>query len=223
MERLNVMVIDDDLYVRQALEALLSRHPQTTPYAVVSDIDKGKSVLETEKALPDVIILDNNFEGQEKTGTERISEIREVAGDTKIVVCSMHQDKETVLRAIKAGADGFIWKNESGDGIISAVIKLCEGRFVVTKSIAEMIMGQAVSLDKYVEILQDQKNYKQLTEELRKTMYLYCYCGMSAKEIAEELNLSFHTVNSRIKTAYQLLHVTSKAEAFSKLVEREES
>lgn len=222
MQQIKVMIVDDDIFVRQALEALLRKHPMTTPDKIFSDISSAIDDLSIREDYPDVILLDIQFAGSEKTGIDAIKNFKIFNEEkTKILVCSMKNDSEYIISAIKAGADGFIWKNESGDGIISAIIKIIEGRFVVTKSIAEQIMGQAITLDKYVEVVQERKNYKKLTEELRKTMYLYCYCAMSAKEIADELKLSVHTVNSRIKIAYNLLDATSKAEAFSKLVERE--
>lgn len=221
MKKINVMVVDDDAYVRQAIEVHLRRHPQTKTDAIFSNIDEAVKALSSEEKKPDVIILDINFEGSDKDGIDAIKEIRKLKGLFKILVCSMNNDRETVMNAIKAGADGFVWKNESTDGIVGAVIKLVEGRFVVTKSVAEKIMGQAVDLDKHVDILKEGKDRKRLTEELKKTLYLYCYCGMSAKEIAEELHLSTHTVHSRIKVCYQLLNATSRVEALTKLVERE--
>lgn len=221
MAKIGVTIIDDDIYVRQALETLMTRHPQTNPHSFFASVDDAIKTLAGSKQKPDVIVLDNHFEGSNKSGIQSIKDIRKLGTGFKILVCSMNKDQNTVLSAIREGADGFVWKNESGDGIIDAIIKLSQGRFVVTRSVAEKILGQAVKLDKYVEILKERKQYKQLTESLKKTMYLYCICGMSAKEIADEMCLSVHTVNSRIKTSYQLLDAKSRAEVFQKLVERE--
>jgi len=221
MSEINIMVVDDDIYVRQALETLIRRHPQTKPYPFAASIDDAIDILAKAKTFPDVIVLDIQFQGSKRTGIDGLADIKERSPDSKIMVSSMRRDQDTVMAAIRAGADGFVWKNESGDGIVSAVVKLAEGRFVVTKSVAEKLLGQAITLDKYVEILKEGKQHKQLTESLRKTLYLYCLCGMSAKEIAEELNLSIHTVTSRIKMAYGLLEAKSRAEAFEKLLERE--
>lgn len=221
MPKINVMVVDDDIYVRQALEVLLRRHPKTNPYSFFSTTEEAINALGENKKVPDVMVLDIHFQGESENGISAIKKIRKVSPKLKILVSSMNKEQKSIVEAIRSGADGFVWKNESGDGIISAIIKLVEGRFVVTKTVAEKILGQAVKLDKYVEILKDRKEYKHLTESLKKTMYLYCYCGMSAKEIADELCLSVHTINSRIKTVYQLLDARSKAEAFQKLVDRE--
>ena len=221
MSEIKVMVVDDDIYVRQALENLIRRHPQTKPYYFSASIDEALVTLVKAKTYPDVIVHDIQFQGTAKSGIEAIADIKKITTHPKILISSMKSDQETVMAAIKAGADGFVWKNESGEGIVSAIVKLAEGRFVVTPSVAEKMLGQAVKLDKYVEVLKEGKQHKQLTESLRKTLYLYCYCGMSAKEISEELNLSIHTVNSRIKTAYGLLHAKSRTEAFEKFIERE--
>ncbi len=221
MSKINVIVVDDDIYVRQALEVLLRRHPKTNPYSFFSTTEEAIDSLGEKKKAPDVMVLDIHFQGESENGISAIKKIRKVSPKLKILVSSMNKEQKSIVEAIKSGADGFVWKNESGDGIISAIIKLVEGRFVVTKTVAEKILGQAVKLDKYVEILKDRKEYKHLTESLKKTMYLYCYCGMSAKEIADELCLSVHTINSRIKTVYQLLDAKSRAEAFQKLVDRE--
>jgi len=221
VSKINVIVVDDDIYVRQALEVLLRRHPKTNPYSFFSTTEEAIDSLGEKKKAPDVMVLDIHFQGESENGISAIKKIRKVSPKLKILVSSMNKEQKSIVEAIKSGADGFVWKNESGDGIISAIIKLVEGRFVVTKTVAEKILGQAVKLDKYVEILKDRKEYKHLTESLKKTMYLYCYCGMSAKEIADELCLSVHTINSRIKTVYQLLDAKSRAEAFQKLVDRE--
>lgn len=223
MSKINVMVIDDDYYVREALEMLLRRNPKTTISSINSTPAEAIEVLKKAKKadLPDVILLDVRFENTDERGIDSIEGIREVMPDAKVLVSSMSNDEDLILEAISKGADGYVWKNESGDGLVSAIDMINQGRFVITKSIAEKIIGKAVELRDYsVEIMPEEKDFHQLTEELRKTVYLYCFCGMSAKEISDELCLSLHTVNSRIKTAYQVLQVKNRTEAFERLAER---
>jgi len=92
---------------------------------------------------------------------------------------------------------------------------------VVTRSIAERLLGKAVELGSYVtEILPDKPEDRELTESVRKTVDPYCFCGMSVKEIADALQISVNTVNSRLKVAYQAMEAGSRQEAFQRLVER---
>lgn len=223
MSKIRVMIIDDDYYVREGLKIFLRRSPKTALCQATSKPAEALNLLKTTKKdkLPDLILMDVMFENTNQNGIDFIEGIRAIMPEVKILMSSMSKNEELILKAINNGADGYVWKNESGDGVISAIEKTHQGRFVVTKSIAERIIGKAIELRDYsVEILSDRKKYRDLSEELRKTMYLYCFCGMSSKEIADELNLSAHTINSRIKTAYQILQATNKTEAFEKLAER---
>ncbi len=72
-------------------------------------------------------------------------------------------------------------------------------------------------------MLPAEPEFRELTEAIRKTLYLYCFCGMSAKEIADELVVSVNTVNSRIKNAYQVLGAGTRQEAYKRLVNRTRS
>lgn len=223
MKRIKVMIIDDDYYVREALEMLFSRSPKTKVTLVASTPTESIEVLKNceEDDIPEVILLDCKFENTNETGIHFIEAIKEARPEAKILMSSMNREEDLVLEAITNGADGYVWKNESGDGIITAIEKINQGRFVITKSVAEKIIGKTTELRDYsIEILPEEKGFRKLTEELRKTMYLYCLCGMSAKEISEELCISIHTVNSRIKTAYQALKASNRTEAFERLVER---
>jgi DNA-binding NarL/FixJ family response regulator len=118
-------------------------------------------------------------------------------------------------------ADGYVWKNESTGGIADAICRVSEGRFVLTRSIADELLGTLTDLGDYAtEVLPSEPEFRELTESIRKTLYLYCFCGMSAKEIADELIVSVNTVNSRIKTAYQVLGAGTRQEAYKRLAER---
>jgi DNA-binding NarL/FixJ family response regulator len=102
------------------------------------------------------------------------------------------------------------------------VVAVAEGRFVMTPAIAQAVMGEADALRDYAsEVLPGQREYRELTAALKKTMYLFCFCGLSIREIGAELLVSPHTVQSRIKTAYQIIGAASRQEAFARLVERE--
>ena len=136
----------------------------------------------------------------------------------RILVTSVSADDDTVLHAVEAGADGYIWKNETTERIAFAIERAAEGRFVLSKSIADRLMGTIADLGDYAtEVLPDQPSYREMTENVRKTLYLFCVMGLSAKEIADELQVSVNTVHSRIKAAYAALGATSRSEAFAAL------
>jgi len=219
----SVFVVDDDYYALEAVRQLLARDDRTRVWGGADSIDTAVALLgEGSGPAPDVVLLDVRFGSEERAGILGLPRIAAVAPDAKVLVTSVLRAEDIVLDAIAAGADGYVWKNESGSGIASAVQGVAEGRFVMTPSIAELVLGQADELKAYAtEVLAEEPEFSDLTSSLKKTLYLFCLCGLSVKEIATELQLSPYTVSSRIKVAYQVLGAGSRQEAFSRLVERE--
>jgi len=223
MNPTSVLVVDDDYYALEAVKLLLLRDDRTRVWGAADSVQAAIELLRRAKVPgPDVVLLDVRFGTDERAGILGLPTIAEAASGTKILVTSVLRTEDIVSDAIAAGADGYVWKNESGNGIASAVVSVAEGRFVLTPSIAQLVLGRADELRAYAsEVLAEEPAYAELTSSLKKTLYLFCLCGLSAREIAAELQLSPNTVRSRIKTAYQVLGAGSRQEAFAKLVERE--
>jgi len=225
MNKIRVLIVDDDYYVRQALTTLLGKDQRTkvvgeaaSPEETIALIAGAKSWLQ-----PDVVLLDMEYKQSPMTGIDAVREVRQRMPEVKILVFSMTRDDDFILKAIQAGADGYLWKNEAAEGIASAIERVYEGRFVVTKSVAQLILGKVSDLGhKAAEILPDSKKYLDLTRRVEETIHLFCIDGLSAAEIAEALHITENTVRGHIKTAYKILGASSRGEAFQRLVARED-
>ena len=224
-EKIRVLIVDDDYYVRQALTTLLGKDQRTqvvgeaaSPEETIDFIARGKSELQ-----PDVVLLDMEYKQSTMTGIDAVRGVRQRMPEVKIIVFSMTRDDDFILEAIRSGADGYLWKNETAEGIASAIERVYEGRFVVTKSVAQLILGKVSNLKhEATEIFPDSKKYLDLTRRVEQTIRLFCIDGLSAAEIAEALNITENTVRGHIKTAYEILGVGSRSEAFQRLVARED-
>ncbi len=224
-ERVNVLVVDDDYYAREAMRMLLSKDARTRVWGAASSTDEAVGLLREDRSEPppDVVLLDIRLAEGDRAGIDAVSVVKELAPQARVLMTSVFHDEDTILAAIRAGADGYVWKNESTDGIAGAIAHVAEGRFVVTPSVALKIQETMAGLYSYAtEVMTDRGRYEALTESIRKTMDLYCTWGLSAKEIADELGLSVNTVNSRIKAAYHVLGASNRREAFQRLVVREQ-
>lgn len=221
-----VLVIDDDYFVRQALTALLTKDPRTELLATAATPQEAINWLKREKESGnvDVILLDIEFAEGRLSGLEAIPLLRAEAPQASILVFSVTRDDEVILQAIRAGADGYLWKNEAAAGIASAILRVYEGRFVVTKSVAQLIFGKVSHLigSRPAEIFPDSKRYDDLTRRVAQVIRLFCIDGLSASEIAEALHISENTVRGHIKVAYDILGAESRQEAFLKLIARED-
>jgi DNA-binding NarL/FixJ family response regulator len=224
-ERIRVLIVDDDYYVRQALTTLLGKDQRTQVVGEAASPEETIALIaEVNGELqPDVVLLDVEYKQSNLTGIDAVREVRQRMPEVKILVFSMTRDDDFILEAIQAGADGYLWKNEAAEGIASAIQRAYEGRFVVTKSVAQLILGKVSNLrHEATEIFPDSKKYLDLTKRVEQTIRLFCIDGLSAAEIAEALHITENTVRGYVKTAYEILGVSSRSEAFQRLVARED-
>lgn len=213
-----VMIVDDDAYARMALESLLARDARTRIYDAVSDLDVAYEVLSETDVLPDLILLDVHFDTDFEAGLRYIEKFREASSASSILVMSVSQDPGVAREAIKRGGDGFVSKADSAEAIANAVVMVSEGRSVISESVAQEILEQISEVNRYIlEQRPTERRLLELTKNIRRTVYLYCICGLSAKEIAEEQCVSINTVNTRLRDAFRVLGASGRSEAFKEL------
>jgi DNA-binding NarL/FixJ family response regulator len=219
MGLIRVFIIDDDFFVRQATTSLLTKDDRTE---VVGSAASLSEAIATIKAAPDVILLDMDLKHARESGLEAIKPLTNAFPETNILIFSVSRDEKLILEAMRAGADGYIWKNDAAEGLGSAIERVHQGNFVVTETVARLIFGKVSDLlvNRQAEILPEGKRYFDLTRGVEQVMRLFCIDGMSAAEIAEALHISENTVRSHIKTGYEVVGATSRRDAFRKLVAR---
>jgi DNA-binding NarL/FixJ family response regulator len=220
MQPIKVFIIDDDFYVRQATTSLLTKDERTEVIGSTASVSEAYPIL--TKSPPDIILLDLDFKHTGESGVEAIAPLKKLAPRVAILIFSASRDEHLIMEAMKAGADGYIWKNDAAEGLGSAIERVREGSFVVTESVARLIFGKISDLlgERPTEVLPESKRYADLTKRVEQVMRLFCIDGMSAQEIADALHISESTVRGYIKTGYEIMGATSRREAFQKLVAR---
>ena len=190
--------------MRKGLRLLLERQPE---FEVVSEASDGRQTLEQAVATnPDIVILDIAM--PLLSGIEVAERINTMLPETAIVILSMHSDEGYVLRALKAGARGYLLKDSAEDDLIHAIHAVSEGKAFFSPEISKMLAEDFV---REVRARGSEDSYELLTSREREILHLLAE-GKSNKDIAELLNLSVYTVESHRKNLQGKLNVHSLAE-----------
>lgn len=222
-EPISVLIVDEDFYACEAMRIYLSRDVRTRVSAVASSVEDALTELDKlgARLRPAIVVVDAGVTSQSAEG-DGIARLRAAAPNARLIVM-IETDEVAAAGTFALGADGYLGKNESAQGIANAVVAVAQGRFVVTRSMAEhMLSRPSSSVGSPAYVMREQDPFDEMSEPVRSTIYLFCFCGMSKEEIADELKVSVNTVASRIKTAYEALgpSVTNRSEAFQALIER---
>jgi DNA-binding NarL/FixJ family response regulator len=182
-----VLVVDDHPIVRQGLALLIDREPDLT---VCGQAEEANSALETIASLqPDIVLLDISLGGQD--GLELLKKIRARDTDLPVLVLSMHDELIYAERALRAGADGYIMKQEATDRVLTAIRRILDGQVyvpdrVATRMLKQYARGTASGANSPLASLSDRE-----LEVFRLIGH-----GSSTRQIAEVLHLSVKTVES---------------------------
>lgn len=205
-QRVRVMVVEDHRMFADALRLLLEAEPELT---FVGTADSGEQALQmAEGDCPDVVLMDIELPGFD--GIEATRRLVDRCPDAKVVAISALQPDEVMAEAIQAGAVGFVPKTQAADQLIDVVRRAAAGEIVLP---AEDLAG---TLQRLQEARRARKNtaevVTQLTERERQILQAIAE-GKATAEIAEQLFISPHTVNSHLRSIFVKLGVRSKLDA----------
>ncbi|MFN8246764.1 MAG: response regulator transcription factor [Ferruginibacter sp.] len=208
---IRIGIVDDKANNRQVIREKLSRHPA---FACVLEAVNGEDFLEKVKAaneegLPNVVLMD--LEMPQVDGVTAIATASSLYPDMRFVVLTIFDDDDKVFRAIRAGACGYLLKEESSETLADLILHLWEsGAGPISPSIAYKILQMVQQPDNRNE--KDSANIFQLSDREREIL-LRLSEGYDYKEIAAQLFISPNTVKKHTGSIYQKLHVNSKAQA----------
>jgi DNA-binding NarL/FixJ family response regulator len=162
-------------------------------------------------ATVDVILLDVELPGM--NGIDGLRKIKAISPATRVVMLTVFEDHERVFRAICAGASGYLLKASPFDRIVESVHQVMAGGSPMSPRVATSV------LEMFTHLAGPKTDFG-LTEREREVLELMKE-GLTKKEIAGRLALSFHTVDDYLRNIYTKLHVHSQAGAVAKTMKRE--
>jgi len=204
MKKLRILLADDHIVMRTGLRALLERQPNLE---VVGESENGRETVELVASLgPDVVVMDvampvlNGIEATKTIVTQRPA--------TAVVILSMHADESYVMRALKAGARGYLLKDSAAADLISAIQAVSQNKSFFSPKVSRILA------EDYVRVLKQKgavDSYDLLTSREREILQLLAE-GKANKEVATALNISPYTVETHRRHILEKLNLHNPAE-----------
>lgn len=183
-----IMLVDDHPLVRQGLATLIRAKAGLEVAAEAGNADEAMRAL--EKDVPDVLLLDISMPGVH--GIDLLKELRLRYPDLQVLVLSMHEESVYAERALRAGARGYIMKQEPGTKVLEAIYRVLGGELYVSPAIAARMLKRFVSN----KAGSDKRTDMEKLSDRELQVYTQIGSGMATREIAELFNLSGKTIQT---------------------------
>ena len=204
MARIRILLADDHTVMRRGLRLLLE---QQADFQVVGEADDGRQAVEMAASLhPDIAVLDIGM--PLLNGIEATRQLLAADPSLAVVVLSMHSDESYVLRALKAGAKGYLLKNSAEADLIQAVRAVAEGKSFFSPIIGRMLLEDYM---RQVAKREVEDSYDLLTPREKEILQLLAE-GKTNKDVANLLKLSLYTVEGHRGNILEKLNLHSVPE-----------
>lgn len=197
---INILIADDHAFLREGIKKTIGDEMDMKIIAEASNAYEALSYLQANDV--DIAIMDISMPG--KSGLEVLKDLKAMKKKFKILILSMHPEDRFAIRALKAGASGYLTKESAPDELVKAIRTVLSGRKYVSKSLAE----------KLVDIINDDfdKLPHETLSDREYEVFIKIASGRKSTEIAEQLSISIHTVNTYRARILEKLSMSSNVE-----------
>jgi len=204
---IRVLLADDHAIVRAGLKELLT---DTGDIAVAGEATNGQEVMERVRAQDyDVAVLDMSMPG--RSGIELIKQVKDEKPKLRILVLTMHSEEQYAVRALKAGASGFLTKDAAADQLVAAIRKIAGGGAYVSPETAErLVLDAAPRAEAAPHTLLSDREFQVLQ---------MIAGGRTVGEIAKRLSLSVKTVSTHKTRILHKMGLSNQAELIRYAIE----
>ncbi len=202
-KKITVMIADDHTLMREGLKKILELDNNID---VVGQAGDGEEAV--EKILeykPKVVLLDINM--PKMNGLEVLRRVKDLGIESKIIMLTIHDDREYLLETIKIGANGYVLKDSDADSLVKAIKDVASGKTYIQPNIANLFVEEIDEENNEIAMKIDsltKREYEVLTVIAE---------GLSNREIAERLFISEKTVKNHLSNIFRKLDVSDRIQA----------
>jgi DNA-binding NarL/FixJ family response regulator len=207
MKKIRLVLADDHPLIREGFKSLLQKNER---FEIVGIAENGKELIELAgNLLPDVILTDINM--PVVNGLDALKNIAKLHPDIKLIVLTMHEEREYIIHALKIGVQGYLLKNIERSDLEKAIISIFEGGKyfspLVTNILAEVVVRPS-QVDVATEITPREKEVLELVAQ-----------GQSTKQVADKLGIGTRTVESHRMNMLKKFKASNTADLVRKAFE----
>jgi DNA-binding NarL/FixJ family response regulator len=197
---LKILIADDHAIVRQGLKQIVTETPDMI---VAGEASNGQELLsKIQENDYDVVVLDITMPGRD--GIDVLKQLRSERPELPILMLSIHPEEQYALRALKAGASGYLTKESAPDELVVAIRKVSRGGKYISSSLAEKLAFE-------LEVGREQAPHETLSDREYHVMCLIA-SGKTVMEIAQELSLSEKTISTYRSRILEKMKMKNNAE-----------
>jgi two-component system, NarL family, invasion response regulator UvrY len=200
---IRTLIVDDHSMVRSGLAKILKEESDIEVLAEADGYSQMMNYLKT--VFPDIIVMDISMPG--KNGLEIVKELRQNNPEIKTLILSMHPEERFSVRAIKAGALGYVSKESAADELVKAIRQVYNGGKYITPVVAEQLANS-------FELESNKLAHERLSDREFQILSMIA-SGKKIKEIASELSISPATVATYRARVLEKMQLKSSVEITS--------
>jgi DNA-binding NarL/FixJ family response regulator len=206
-DKIKVVIAADHQLMRQGLKQILELEENIE---VIGLAENGNEAIEKIRELnPDIILMDINM--PKCNGIMALREIKSSDISTKVIMLTIHDDREYLLETINIGAEGYVLKDAESSSLVRAINNVYEGANYIHPNIANHIVSEMNQISgRTVEKIDE--NFLKLTKREKEVLLLIAD-GFNNREIADELFISEKTVKNHISNIFKKIDVNDRTQA----------
>lgn len=209
MSEIKIIIADDHALIRNGIKTMLARNPD---YKIVAEAENGKELVEqASRLIPDVVLVDISM--PVLNGFDALSELRKLLPDTKVILLTMHEEPEYIIKAARSGANGYLLKNVDYEELHRAIGLVMSGQKYFNQQVSSILMEE---LHRKSDTDQLQEKLTERESDILKEIVK----GLSSKEIADKLFISSRTVDTHRNNLMKKLSVHNTAELVKLALEK---